>query len=104
MGEEEGEWVRPYKDNPAYKGEWHVRLIPNPAYRGEWHVRMIPNPEYKDDDELYLYDDIGYIGIDVWQVEHGSIFDNIIITDDVAEANSFAKKWRAQNEYEKKKK
>ena len=54
-----------------------------------------------DDDSLYKYDDFGFIGFDLWQVKGGSIFDNVIITDDKAEADAFAKKWKTLSEIEK---
>jgi len=38
---------------------------------------------------LYAYDSFGAIGIDIWQVKSGSIFDNVIITDSVATAEKF---------------
>merc|ERR1712176_1513836 len=88
--EEDGEWEAPMKDNPAYKGDWHVKRISNPAYKGIWEAKKIANPEYVDDDNLYKYDDFGFIGFDLWQVKGGTIFDNVIITDDVAEADAFA--------------
>merc|ERR1712217_1006281 len=84
----------PMKDNPAYKGDWHVKRIANPAYKGIWEAKKIANPEYVDDDNLYKYDDFGFIGFDLWQVKGGTIFDNVIITDDVAEADAFAKMWK----------
>jgi len=102
--EEDGEWEPPMKDNDAYKGEWFVKRISNPAYKGVWTAREIDNPDYKDDDEIYAYDDFGFIGFDLWQVKSGSIFDNVIICDDRAEADEFAKKWKALNEVEKAKK
>merc|ERR1712217_68876 len=91
----------PMKDNPAYKGDWHVKRIANPAYKGIWEAKKIANPEYVDDDNLYKYDDFGFIGFDLWQVKGGTIFDNVIITDDVAEADAFAKKWKELSEVEK---
>merc|ERR1712129_431179 len=102
--EEDGEWEAPMKDNPAYKGEWNVKRISNPAYKGVWEAKKIANPEYKDDDTLYKYDDFSFIGFDLWQVKGGTIFDNIIITDDVAEADAFSKKWKQLSEFEKGKK
>merc|ERR1712124_180162 len=57
-----------------------------------------------DDDEIYKFDEFGFIGFDLWQVKGGTIFDNIIITDDRAEADDFAKKWKAISEVEKAKK
>merc|ERR1712113_57069 len=85
--EEDGEGEAPMKDNPAYKGVWYVKKI--------------ANPEYEDDDNLYKYADFGFIGFDLWQVKGGTIFDNIIITDDVAEADAFAEKWKTLSEHEK---
>merc|ERR1719412_56960 len=102
--EEDGEWEAPMKDNPAYKGDWYVKRISNPAYKGIWEAKKIANPEYQDDDALYKYDSFGFIGFDLWQVKGGTIFDNVIITDDVAEADAFAKKWKDLSEVEKSKK
>merc|ERR1711948_614 len=64
----------------------------------------IANPEYVDDDKVYSYADFGFLGFDLWQVKGGTIFDNIIMCDDVAEADAFAKKWKALNEVETAKK
>merc|ERR1712139_610185 len=71
---------------------------------GVWTAKDIDNPEYEDDDSVYHFEDSGFIGFDLWQVKGGSIFDNIIITDDVAEADEFAKKWKALSTVEKEKK
>merc|ERR1712113_1310293 len=102
--EEDGEWEPPMKDNPDYKGDWYVKRISNPAYKGIWEARKITNPEFEDDDMLYKYDDFGFIGFDLWQVKGGTIFDNVIITDDVKEADAFVQKWKAASEVEKAKK
>jgi len=99
--EEDGEWEAPMKDNPAFKGEWSVKRIENPAYKGMWEAKKIDNPEYKDDNEVYKFADFGFIGFDLWQVKGGSIFDNVIVTDDVADADKFAEKWKALSEHEK---
>merc|ERR1712076_302637 len=92
--EEDGEWEAPMKDNPAFKGEWNVKRISNPAYKGIWEAKKIDNPEYEDDDSVYKYADFGFLGFDLWQVKAGTIFDNVIVTDDKAEADAFAKKWK----------
>merc|ERR1719267_402692 len=102
--EEDGEWEAPMKDNPAYKGDWSVKRITNPAYKGIWEAKKIANPEYVDDDKIYSYADFGFLGFDLWQVKGGTIFDNVIVCDDVSEADAFAKKWKALNEVEKAKK
>merc|ERR1712032_616905 len=98
--EEDGEWEAPMKDNAAYKGEWNVKRISNPAYKGFWEAKKIANPEYEDDDKVYKFDDFGFLGFDLWQVKGGTIFDNIIVTDEVAEADKFAKTWKALSEVE----
>merc|ERR1711915_667221 len=72
--------------------------------KGIWEAKKIANPEYEDDDQVYKYDDFGFLGFDLWQVKGGSIFDNVILTDDTAEADAFAKKWKALSEIEKAKK
>merc|ERR1711977_639100 len=102
--EEDGEWEAPMKDNPEYKGDWSGKRISNPAYKGFWEAKKIDNPEYEDDDSIYKYDDFGFIGFDLWQVKGGTIFDNVIICDDKAEADTFAAKWKALSEVEKTKK
>merc|ERR1712187_324444 len=102
--EEDGEWEAPMKDNPAYKGDWSVKRISNPEYKGVWTAKKIANPEYEDDDSVYKYADFGFIGFDLWQVKGGTIFDNVIVCDDVAEADAFAKKWKELSEVEKAKK
>mmetsp|Transcript_20383 Transcript_20383/g.41862 ORF Transcript_20383/g.41862 Transcript_20383/m.41862 type:complete len:392 (-) Transcript_20383:132-1307(-) len=98
--EEDGEWEAPMKDNPEYKGEWTGKRISNPAYKGIWEAKKIANPEYEDDDKVYSFADFGFLGFDLWQVKGGTIFDNIIVTDEVAEADKFAKTWKALSEVE----
>merc|ERR1712186_244403 len=99
--EEDGEWEAPMKDNPEYKGDWYAKRISNPSYKGMWEAKKIANPEYEDDDAVYKFDDFGFIGFDLWQVKGGTIFDNVIITDDKAEADAFAAKWKELSEVEK---
>merc|ERR1712125_293005 len=76
----------------------------NPAYKGFWEAKKIDNPEYEDDNAVYKYADFGFIGFDLWQVKGGTIFDNVIVCDDKAEADTFAAKWKALSEVEKEKK
>lgn len=65
---------------------WSPRLIPNPAYKGQWTAPLIPNPAYKRDPTLAVYKDLAHLGFDLWQVNSGTIFDNILVTDDFSEA------------------
>ncbi|CAD7941937.1 unnamed protein product [Amoebophrya sp. A120] len=102
--EEDGEWEAPKKANPDYKGEWKPKRIKNPEYKGVWAPKKIANPEYEANDSLYAYDEFAFVGFDLWQVKAGSFFDNLIITDDEAEADKFAEKWEALNKVELEKK
>lgn len=88
--DKEGEWKPPMIKNPGYKGEWKPKKIYNTNYKGVWTPKKIPNPEYKGS-VLKPYT-IGGIGIDVWQVRHGTIFDNMLLTDSLEEAFAEAKK------------
>jgi calreticulin len=101
--EEDGKWEAPKIPNPKHKGTWRPRRIPNPAYKGTWKPKQIPNPKYSQDDKLYLIrKPLEYVAIDVWQVKSGTIFDNIIIGDDLAEVNAIVDKtWKATKDAEK---
>lgn len=80
--EMDGEWAPPKINNPEYKGEWKPKKIENPNYKGPWVHPEIDNPDYSPDSFLYRYTDIGAVGFDLWQVKSGTIFDNILVTDD----------------------
>lgn len=88
----DGEWEKPMIPNPEFKGEWKPKRIPNPAYKGEWVHPKIANPDYKPNPNLYSYDSNAFVGLEIWQVKSGSVFDNIIVTDSVEEAEEFGKK------------
>jgi calreticulin len=98
----DGEWEAPTIPNPEYKGEWKPKMIDNPAYKGEWVHPLVDNPDYYDDDNLYSYDSHKYVGIEIWQVKSGTIFDNILVTDSLEEANQWAEKTKKTQEGEKK--
>nr|AIW66697.1 calreticulin [Pratylenchus goodeyi] len=103
--EMDGEWEPPMIDNPEYKGEWKPKQIKNPNYKGKWIHPEIDNPEYKPDDELYMRKDWGSVGIDIWQVKSGTIFDNIIVADSLEDAKAHAKEtFEPLREAEKKQK
>ena len=101
----DGEWEPPMIDNPEFKGEWKPRQIDNPDYKGKWVHPMIPNPEYNADDakDLGKYDEFCKLGFDLWQVKAGTIFDNLLITDDPAVAKKAGEDlWAVTKEAEKK--
>merc|ERR1712178_82636 len=101
--ESDGAWEAPQIDNPEFKGAWKAKRIKNPAYKGIWEAKLIDNPKYVADDTLYKYANFGSVGIDVWQVKSGTIFDNLLITDDVEYAKTHGEKtWKAQKDGEKK--
>lgn len=78
----DGDWEAPIVPNPDFKGPWRAKQIENPKYQGEWVHPLIDNPEYKAVDDLYSFPSFEAIGIEIWQVKAGSIFDNFLITDD----------------------
>lgn len=86
----DGEWEPPMVDNPEYKGEWQPKQLDNPNYKGAWEHPEIDNPEYTPDPNLYLRKEICVLGFDLWQVKSGTIFDNILITDDIELASDIA--------------
>lgn len=88
--EMDGEWEPPQINNPAYKGEWKPKQIDNPDYKGPWVHPEIDNPEYVPDDKLYAQQQICAVGLDLWQVKSGTIFDNILIADSEQEADEAA--------------
>jgi len=102
--EEDGEWEAPMIPNPKYKGEWKAKMISNPLYKGEWKPKRIANPKYESDDKLYLHTDIAGVGVDLWQVKSGSIFDNILVADDPADAVAVFEAYKPKLEAEKKNK
>lgn len=90
--EDDGEWEAPTIDNPDYKGPWSPTMIDNPDYKGQWIHPMIPNPEYSYDDSMYKVckDGCTHVGFELWQVKTGTLFDDIIVTDSLEEAQKFA--------------
>jgi len=90
--EDDGEWEAPMIDNPDFQGEWKAKMIDNPEYKGKWVHPMIANPAYKYDDSMHAVckDGCTHVGFEIWQVKTGTLFDDIIVTDDIEEAKKFA--------------
>nr|3RG0_A Chain A, Calreticulin [Mus musculus] len=76
-------------DKGGSGGEWKPRQIDNPDYKGTWIHPEIDNPEYSPDANIYAYDSFAVLGLDLWQVKSGTIFDNFLITNDEAYAEEF---------------
>ncbi|NP_001155151.1 calreticulin isoform X1 [Nasonia vitripennis] len=101
--EMDGEWEAPMIDNPEFKGDWKPKQIDNPNYKGPWVHPEIDNPEYLPDPDLYKHNEICIVGLDLWQVKSGTIFDNILLTDDPEYAKQFGQDvWKPTIEGEKK--
>lgn len=104
--EDDGEWEPATIENPEYKGEWQPKLIENPAYKGEWVHPLIDNPEYFEDAAFYnVAKNVGAIGFELWQVKSGTVFDDILVTDDAetykAHEEAVLAKIKAANEKKK---
>ena len=78
--------------------------VANPAYKGEWSPKQIKNDKYEEGVQLAAYDS-SYIGFELWVVNNGTIFDNILVTDDIEYAKAQGEKlWRPTSKDEKEKK
>ncbi|CAB4280380.1 unnamed protein product [Prunus armeniaca] len=98
-----GEWKRPMKRNPAYKGKWHAPLIDNPNYKGIWKPQEIPNPSYFEADQPD-FEPVAAVGIEIWTMQDGILFDNILITKDEKVAETYRETtWKPKFEVEKEK-
>jgi len=102
--EDDGEWEPPLIDNPEFKGEFVAPKIANPDYKGEWSPTQIANADYEEGVQLAAYDS-AHVGFELWVVNNGTIFDNILVTDDIEYAKAQGEKlWRPTSTGEKEKK
>lgn len=53
---------------PVLQGEWKPKQIDNPNYKGVWVHPEIDNPDYSPDSTIYKFDNVGVLGLDLWQV------------------------------------
>merc|ERR1712183_763232 len=60
---------------------------------GKWEHPMIDNPDYSYNEEMYKVckDGCTHVGFEIWQVKTGTLFDDIIVTDSIEEAEEYAK-------------
>lgn len=84
-----GPWMRPTKVNPAYKGKWNAPMIDNPSYVGEWKPRKIPNPAYYELEKPTILP-VKAIGFEIWTMDQGVIFDNLLVGTDIDAAAALA--------------
>ncbi|XP_072367004.1 calreticulin isoform X2 [Scyliorhinus torazame] len=84
------DWEKINEPNHAQpEDEWQSHQINNPSFKGNWVHPEIDNPEYTPEINMYRYDNIGVLGLDLWQVKSGTIFDNFLITNDVKYAEEY---------------
>uniref|UniRef100_A0A4X2KP45 Calreticulin 3 n=1 Tax=Vombatus ursinus TaxID=29139 RepID=A0A4X2KP45_VOMUR len=88
----DGEWQPSLIQKPKYKDGLKSENMDNSDYKDVWLHQKIENPGYLQDFELSEYENIGVIGLEVWQVRSGTIFDNFLITDDENYAAEFGMK------------
>ncbi|XP_072942124.1 calnexin isoform X2 [Epargyreus clarus] len=86
-----GAWKPPLIPNPNYKGPWRAPLVANPNYRGKWAPRRVPNPHYFRDDAPFRMTPVHAVGFELWSMSPMLLFDNLIITDDEAVAEEWAR-------------
>merc|ERR1711972_191227 len=68
---------------------------------GEWGPPLIDNPDFQEGVQLAAYDSM-YVGYELWIVNNGTIFDNILVTDDLEYAKAQGEKlWRPTSKGEK---
>eukprot|EP00803_Ostreobium_quekettii_P003734 evm.model.scf_1433.3 EVM.evm.TU.scf_1433.3 scf_1433:22267-30745(+) len=96
-----GEWKRPMIRNPEYKGKWRAPKIDNPDYKGPWEPRKIPNPNfYEDKEPLKNVGEVGAVGVEIWTMDSGIFFDNILIGQDEELAATYRAKWEQRHAVE----
>lgn len=86
-----GPWNKPSIENPAYKGKWFAPMINNPGYQGKWKPAMIPNPDFFEDPNPFKMTPISGVGLELWSMSDDIYFDNLLVTDNVGLADTFAR-------------
>ncbi|KAF9689052.1 hypothetical protein SADUNF_Sadunf01G0051700 [Salix dunnii] len=98
----EGKWIVSGSSRKA-RVKWHASLIDNPNYKGIWKPQEIPNPAYFEL-EKPDFEPIAAIGIEIWTMQDGILFDNILIASDEKVAGTYREiTWKPKFEIEKEK-
>jgi len=96
-----GKWTAPTINNPKYKGKWSPPKIDNPAYKGVWKPKQIANPDFVEDKAPCILPNINAVGIDIWTMQGGILFDNFVISTDVQKTAAFTDAtWRIRSNIE----
>ncbi|XP_011781283.1 PREDICTED: calreticulin-3 [Colobus angolensis palliatus] len=86
-GELDGDWPAPMLQKPPYQDG----LKPEGIDKDIWLHHKMKNTNYLTQYDLSEFENIGAIGLELWQVRSGTIFDNFLITDDEEYADNFGK-------------
>ena len=88
--------------NPRFKGKWTTPLIPNLKFKGEWKARQIKNSKYFQDKQPAAFSPVDAVAFELWTVQDGILFDNILLSTSEQYARDFAlKTWGAKHEKER---
>ncbi|XP_045709291.1 calreticulin-3 [Phyllostomus hastatus] len=92
---------KPSDWNHELDGDWQASMLQKPPYQDDlkpegidkdiWLHQKMKNTKYLLEYDLSEFENIGAIGLELWQVRSGTIFDNFLITDDEEYAEKFGK-------------
>ncbi|KAM8763730.1 calreticulin-3 isoform 3-T3 [Rhynchonycteris naso] len=92
---------KPSDWNSELDGDWQASVLQKPPYqdglkpegidKDVWLHQKMKNTNYFTEYDLSEFENIGAIGLELWQVRSGTIFDNFLITDDEEYAENFGK-------------
>jgi calnexin len=96
-----GPWTQKKMKNPEYQGVWAPKKIKNPEYKGTWAARAIPNPDFFEDRTPADVPGFDSVGFELWTMQSGILFDNIVIAKNAGDAFAFATAtWKARRAIE----
>ncbi|XP_038627729.1 calreticulin-3 [Tachyglossus aculeatus] len=75
--------------NPLCKSDLKPKNTDDQNYKEDWPQSEMKNEEHVTDFNNAVYENIGVIGLELWQVRSGTIFDNFLITDSEEYAKDF---------------
>lgn len=84
-----GPYEPPLIINPKFVGPWEPPMQRNLNYKGKWRPRKIVNPLYYEDKEPFKFANLTGIGFDLWTVDGGIQFTNIIVSDNINDVDMF---------------
>nr|XP_045014998.1 calreticulin-3 isoform X2 [Jaculus jaculus] len=92
---------KPSDWNSELDGDWQAPMLQKPPYqdglkaegidKDVWLHQKMKNTNYLTQYDLSEFENIGAIGLELWQVRSGTIFDNFLITDNEEYAEKFGK-------------